>query len=382
MLFRLKNLALLAGAVLLCAVSAKAQVTAVEGIVKGADGQPIKGAVVKFERVDIKGHYDVKTDKKGHYGHYGLPIGKYNVSVEVDGVMKDGMNGLQTHPGDPMVQNFDLKKSADENKQLAQALQTGTLTKDQERSLSADQKAAFEKANKENEAKLQKNKALGDAYNAGKTALDAKNYDDAITNFNKAAEIDATQAVIFSQMAVAYEGAATAKPADAAALRDKEFDAWKKAIALKPDESGYYNNYALALGRQKNIPDAQANIEKAAQLDPANAGKYYYNLGALLMNSGQGDVACGTFKKAIDADANYADAQYQYGVCLVGKAQLGKDGKVIPPAGCVEAFQKYLQLKPDGSNADAAKAMLASMEGAVSTEYVNPDAVKKPTKKK
>ncbi len=382
MLFQLKNLALFAGAVLLCAVSAKAQVTAVEGVVKGADGQPIKGAVVKFDRTDIKGTYKVTTDKKGHFGHYGLPIGKYNISVEVDGTVKDGLNGVQTHPGDPMVQNFDLKKSADENKQLQQAVQTGTLTKDQERSLTPEQKAAIEKANKENEAKLSKNKALGDAYNAGKTALDAKNYDDAITNFNKAAEIDATQAVIFSQMALAYEGSAAAKPADAAALRDKEFDAWKKAIALKPDEAGYYNNYALALGRNKNIPEAQANIEKAAQLDPTEAGKFYYNLGALLMNSGQGEVACGTFKKAIDTDANYADAQYQYGVCLVGKAQLDKDGKVIPPPGTVEAFKKYLELKPTGPNADAAKAMLASMEGAVSTEYVNPDASKKPTKKK
>ncbi len=380
MLFRLKNLAMFAGALLLCAGAATAQVTGVEGVVKGEDGQPVKGAVITFDRQDIKGHYDVKTDKKGHYGHYGLPIGTYNITISMDGAVKDKLNNVKTHPGDPMVQNFDLKKSADASKQLSAAAASGTLTKDQERSMSAEQKAAIEKTQKENEAKLAKNKALNDTYNAGKTALEAKNYDDAITNFNKAAEIDATQPVIFSQMAVAYEGAAQAKPAEAAALRDKEFDAWKKAIALKPDEAAYYNNYALALGRAKNIPDAQTNIEKAAQLDAPNAGKYYYNLGALLMNSGQGESACSTFKKAIDSDANYADAQYQYGVCLVGKAKTDKAGKVIPEPGTVEAFKKYLELKPDGSNAEAAKAMLASMEGAVSTEYVNPDAKK--TKKK
>jgi tetratricopeptide (TPR) repeat protein len=381
MRFQLKHLALSAAALLLFAGAAMAQVTAVEGVVNGEDGQPIKGAVVKFDRTDIKGHYEVKTDKKGHFGHYGLPIGTYNVTCEVDGVVKDKLNNVKTHPGDPLVQNFDLKKSMAETKQLQQAAATGTLTKEQERGMSAEQKAAFDKTNKDNEAKMAKNKALNDTYGAGKAAMDAKNYDDAITNFNKAAELDATQPVIFSQLAVAYEDSAMAKPAEAQGLREKEFEAWKKAIALKPDEPAYYNNYALALGRSKNIPDAQTNIEKAAQLDPTNSGKYYYNLGALLMNSGQGESACGTFKKAIDVDANYADAQYQYGICLVGKAKTDKDGKVIPPDGTVQAFQKYLQLKPDGPNADAAKAMLASMQGAVTTEYVNPDA-KKSTKKK
>ena len=31
----------------------------------------------------------------------------------------------------------------------------------------------------------------------------------------------------------------------------------------------------------------QAELKKAAELDPPNAGKYYYNLGAMLVNAGQ-----------------------------------------------------------------------------------------------
>ena len=34
-----------------------------------------------------------------------------------------------------------------------------------------------------------------------------------------------------------------------------------------------------------------------------------------------------------------------------------------------EAFQKYLELKPDGPNADAAKQMLASIGASVETTY-------------
>ncbi len=377
MLNQLRNSALLLGALALFAGLASAQTSGVEGNVKGTDGQPVKGAVIKFDRTDIKGHYEVKTDKKGHYGHYGLPLGTYDITVEIDGKMADKLNKVRTQLGDPMQENFDLKASQQQTQELAHAAATGTLSKDQERGMSAEQKAAFDKQNKEREAALAKNKALGDSYNAGKAAMDAKNYEDAVTNFQKAIAIDPSQAVIYSQLASAYESQALAKPADAQPMRDKEFEAWKKAIELSPNDAAYYNNYALALGKAKQVPEMQANIEKAAQIDPTNAGKYYYNLGAVLTNSNQMDAACAAFKKAIDTDANYADAQYQYGICMVSKAQVSPDGKVTPPPGTIEAFQKYLQLKPDGPNAEAAKAMLASMSGAISTKYVNPNAKSK-----
>jgi tetratricopeptide (TPR) repeat protein len=382
MLFRLKNLALCLGALILFAAAAKAQTSIVEGKVIGADGNPVQGAVVKFERTDIKGHYEVKTDKKGHYGHYGLPLGTYNITCEMDGKVVDRINGVKTKLGDAIVQNFDVKKTVEDAKAMQKAMETGTLTKEQQRGMSKEQIEAMQKQVKEREAQLSKNKELNDSFTAGKAAMDAKNYDEAITQFTKASTIDATQAVIFSQLAQAYEGAAQAKPAEAAGLRDKSYEAWKKAIEINPNDAAYYNNYALALGRGKKNDEAQAAIEKAAQIDPPNAGKYYFNLGAMLTNSGQTDPACNAFKKAIDVQPDYADAQYQYGICLTSKATVAADGKVTPPPGTVEAFQKYLELKPDGPNADSAKAMLASMSGAVSTKYTNPDAKKPASKKK
>ncbi len=83
------------------------------------------------------------------------------------------------------------------------------------------------------------------------------------------------------------------------------------------------------------------------------------------------------FKKAIDADPKYADAQYQYGIYLIGKAKLGTDGKYEPVPGTREAFQAYLELKPDGPFAESAKGMLASLSGAVDTSYQNPTAKNK-----
>ena len=91
------------------------------------------------------------------------------------------------------------------------------------------------------------------------------------------------------------------------------------------------------------------------------AGKYYFNLGALLLETGQGDAAAEQFKHAIDADPNYAEAQYQYGMALVAKATLASNGKMVAPPGTLEAFRKYLALAPKGPNAQSAKDMIAAL---------------------
>lgn len=381
---RLKSLTLSAFAFLLLSLPAFAQTTAVEGIVKDPNGKPLQGAVVNFDRTDIKGHYTVKTDKKGHYGHYGLPLGTYTITVVVDGQVKDTANGFRTGLGDPKSLNFDLHESAAAAQALQKAAETGTLTKEQERGMSKEQKDAFEKAAKAREAQLAKNKALNDAYTAGKNALDAKQWDAAIENLVKASEMDAKQGAVWGALADAYVGKAQATPAEAAATYDKAFDAFKKALEISPTDAGLFNNYALALAKDKKIDEAKANLAKAAELDPPGAGKYYYNLGALLVNSGQNDAATDTFKKAIELDPTYADAQYQYGVALAGKATTDASGKVIPPPGTIEALQKYLELKPDGVNAPAAKEMISALGGSVTTTFQNPNAKSKstPTKKK
>ncbi|MGI8991963.1 MAG: carboxypeptidase regulatory-like domain-containing protein [Bryobacteraceae bacterium] len=378
----LKTLAVSAAGFLLLASSAFAQTSALEGIVKGPDGAPIKDAVVKMERKDIKGNYTVKTDKKGHYGHYGLPLGTYKVSVEVGGQMKDSVDNVRTKLGDPTAINFDLHEQKEKQEALAKAAETGTLTKEQARDMTPEAKAAFEKANKARAAEMSKNKELNDAFNNGKTALENKQYDAAVENLKKASDMDPKQNVVWAQLAEAYMGQASTKTgADAEPIRQQGLDAYKKAIEIKPDEAAYYNNYALALAKDKKIPEAEEALTKAAQIDPKGAGRYYYNLGAVLVNTNQLEPAGVAFKKAIELDPDYADAQYQYGVYLISKAQVAADGKVTPVPGTQEALEKYLQLKPNGPFAESAKGMLSTMDSKVATKYVNPDAKPEPAKK-
>jgi tetratricopeptide (TPR) repeat protein len=377
---KLRDLALSLAGMLMCAFGVLAQTAVMEGNVKGEDGKPVQGAMIKITRTDIKGNYQVKTDKKGHFLYAGLPLGMYDVSVEIGGAAKDSVKSVRLHGDMPPI-DFDLARSA-AGGPGEQGGQTQPAAQDATRGMSAQQKAELEKQLKEREEAMKKNKELNDAFNAGMTAAQAKQWDQAIASFNKASELDARQHVVWAQLAEAEMNfAATKSGAEADAETAKGLDAYQKAIELKPDDAGYHNNFALSLAKAKKFPEAQAELTKAATLDPPNAGRYYYNLGALLVNSGQNEPAGDAFKKAIDIDPNYADAQYQYGVFLLSKATVAADGKVTPVGGTAEAFQKYLQLKPDGPFADSAKQMLATLGTTLDTSYKNPAGSKKGGKK-
>ena len=108
---KLKSLVFAGFAFLLMSLPAFSQMTTLEGQVKGADGKPVAGATIQFDRTDIKGQYKVKTDKKGKYGHYGLPAGRYDVTVIVDGKPVAQQKGVQTKYTEMPPLDFDLAKT-------------------------------------------------------------------------------------------------------------------------------------------------------------------------------------------------------------------------------------------------------------------------------
>lgn len=368
---------------LLVAGAMMAQTSQIEGKVTGEDGQPLKDALIKIERQDIKGNYKVKTRKKGDYLHAGLPLGVYNVSVEVGGQTVDSVNNVKTRLGEPTVVDFNLQELKAKRQAQEKAAETGTLTEEQARDMSPEQKAAIEKAMKERQAQLAKNKELNDAFNAGMQAKQTNNFDAAIQAFEKAATHDPKQHVIWGNLAEVYTALGKTKTgADQEAALTKAVESYNKALELVPNDASYRNNLALVYAQMKKFPEMEGELKKAVELDPTNAGRYYFNMGAVLTNAGQTDAACNAFQQATTADPNYADAYYQYGICMTSKAQTQADGSLKFPEGTAEAFQKYLELKPDGPFAESAKGMLTTMGGKVETEYRAPGAKKPPARKK
>jgi hypothetical protein len=94
----------------LCVASAWAGPSSIQGIVKDANGQPIKGADVRIESRDGKQLFGaVKTDGKGRYISQGLQPGMYRVSLVVNGAVKASIMNTKAKANQATQLNFDLK---------------------------------------------------------------------------------------------------------------------------------------------------------------------------------------------------------------------------------------------------------------------------------
>ena len=96
-----------------CIASAWAGEGSIQGIVKDAKGQPIKGANVQVASRDGKQLYStVKTDAQGRYISQGLQPGVYRVSLIVNGAVKAAISNTKTKPDQSTLLNFDLRPAA------------------------------------------------------------------------------------------------------------------------------------------------------------------------------------------------------------------------------------------------------------------------------
>src|SRR4029453_5811876 len=111
MLIRLLRMGIIG--LMLCAGTAWAGPASIQGVVKDAKGQPIRGADVRVESKDGKQLFNtVKTDAKGRYISEGLPPGVYRVSLVVNGATKASITNTKTKSDQSTLLNFDLKPVA------------------------------------------------------------------------------------------------------------------------------------------------------------------------------------------------------------------------------------------------------------------------------
>ena len=85
----------------------------IQGFVKDAKGEPIKGADVRIESRDGKQVLStVKTDSKGRYISQRLQPGVYRVTLLVNGAVKASIMNTQTKANQPTQLNFDFKPTS------------------------------------------------------------------------------------------------------------------------------------------------------------------------------------------------------------------------------------------------------------------------------
>lgn len=334
-------LCLIAG---LTVMPALAQMTGtVKGYAKDEAGKPITDATVEFDNLENGRKVTLKLNNKGEFFSVGVTPGTYNALLLKNGQTIDSFNKVPIAVGEERVVNFDLAKD-----KAAAAKNSG---------ISEEQMKKNEEIAKQNE----KIKGLNSQLTQARELEKAGNYDQAIQILQQATQTEPNQDLLWAYLGDAY-------------IKAKKYneavDAYQKAIALKPTSGGYHAGLADALAKS-NPPQTDKAVQEyaaAAQAEPANAAMYYFNEGALFTNTGKMDEAIAAFDKALAADPNRAEAYYWKGVNMMGKAKL-EGNKMVAPPGTAEAFQKYLELKPDGPMAQPAKDMLASIGSSIETSY-------------
>ena len=376
-----KQFAIVLIAILVAALSAPVVFAQASGSVKGtcrdAQGNPVVDAYVVWVNQDNGQKYTLKTNKKGEYFSLGLSPGKYVVSL-----YKNADDMKANKPSD-FVKGFPVQLDEntldfDQKKQQEAAAKGEGLTAEQQKQLQE------QKAKQEHEVSTVK--TLQGKLDAANQAIAAKDYDAAIAALTEANQVDATRDVLWYRLGDAYRLSATQQTDKAEKQKRYEsaVEAYNKAIQLKQDAlqngkekdaakanqqlAGFYINLADAYAKAGKIDDAVKSYDAAAKADPTQAGAVYFNIGAVYTNAGRVDDANAAFDKCIAADPTRAEAYYQKGVNLLGKATLQGD-KTIAPPGTAEAFQKYLEIAPNGPNAQSAKDLLASIGSSVETSY-------------
>jgi len=362
-----------------------AQMATIHGHVQNPAGQPVTVGEVRLtteknpSAPNAKFEYTFPLDGSGDYKGTDIKPGNYIAGVFQQGRSVDFLPAAIV-AGDNKTLDFDMTRPEYIAKMSP-----------------ADREALeeFKKKNAEVTAANSKIESLNKLLTDARTATKAGNFDAAVKDMMDATAAKPDEAILWDTLGDAQLGLANAAAKTAhdnkttdPSLGDKYAAAeasYQKSLALNatstkpnPDLVAAANNQlAQALGKTGKMAEASAAYEAAAKADPTKAGMYYFNEAATLFNANDMDGAAAAADKAIAADPTKVDAYYIKGQSLIGKATVDANNKITAPPECIAAYQKYLELAPNGPHADEIKGILQGIGATVTEVYKAP-----PTKKK
>ncbi|HEY0161517.1 MAG TPA: hypothetical protein VGB69_02455 [Edaphobacter sp.] len=352
----------------------------IHGHAQNAIGSPLTKGTVKLTQdrsADEKARkysnsFDI--DAAGNFKGTGIAPGTYLAILFVDDKSVDFFDNVTFTAGEDHPLNFDMtrkeyldKMTPEERKQLEE----------------------FKKKNADATAANAKIANLNATLTQARADTKAGNFDAAVKAMQEATTQKPDEGILWVALGDAQLGSADAdaktakaagkpvddtikaKYAEAAASYKKGIDA--NTASKKPNvetAAAAYNQMGQALAKGGDGKAASAAYEEAAKALPANAGMYFYNEAATLYNAGQLDDAAAAADKAIAADPKRADAYYIKAQALIPKATVDpKTQKIVAPPGCVEAYQQYLELVPEGPRSEEVKGILSGIGAEIKSSY-------------
>jgi tetratricopeptide (TPR) repeat protein len=355
---------LVAALVSVLAPRAVAQTGTISGQIMDVNGKPWAGLTV--QAVSEQGaKIEAKTDKDGKYTMQGVRTGIYTLTVASFpppndkqppfefGKLKVG-SGEEAR-GDANFKDIMAKQGAAAQEQMKKAEEA----KAKFENLKAHFSAGNALLDQEKTAKADLAKATSDQRDTLKQKLTELS-DQAATEYKaaqqSAAEKDPNIHLIWAKLGEAY---------DTAGRNEEAAQAYQQAIDAKPDVPGYYNNLGNVLARLGKIDQAKAAYTKSAELDPTNAATAWRNFGISLYNANRLSDAVEPLQKSAELDPKNAQTWYLLGASLVSKMTTKKVGdreEVQFAPGTVEAYQKAVELDPNGTYGVQAKQGLEMLQ--------------------
>jgi tetratricopeptide (TPR) repeat protein len=348
-------LALFVLALLPVAVHAQAVPGKIHGHVQDPGGVAIPNAVVELSLDGKNAKYTFTADQNGDYKGDGIAPGTYVVTLfQTKDKAVDRFENVKIAAGGDTLQDFDLSRPEYLNK------------------LTPEERKAIEEAKSKNAAIVKDNEAvkkLNGMLTEARADDKAKKYDDAANLMQQAVQIKPDSSILWLELGTAQVGQKKFDDAITSLKKALEVDAASK----KPSpeiQAAANNSLGEAYASSNKVPEATAAYDAAAKLAPANAGMYYTNETIVLSRTTQTDATVAAADKAIAADPNKPIPYYLKGQALISKASVDpKTQHIVAPPGTAEAYQKYLELDPNGPFVAPAQQVLAEIGEKVNSKY-------------
>jgi Tfp pilus assembly protein PilF len=288
----------------------------VEGNVKDPQGNPLPEATVSMRLKETGNGPDIKVNKKGHWAILGIIGGMWNIDIAAP--------GFQTRQIAYNVKEFERNPNVD-------------IT------LEPEVKKEVEKPHEEITVAGKKiSKETADSIEKANAAMNAKDYATARTEYEKAlAELPDNMSLLSNIELSAYF--------------DKHYDeALKYARQIVEKDPTNTTSWLMIAELETQKGNLAAGKEAMSKVPPEKITDptVYMNLGIVCYNKNLPKEAVDYFTKAIEMKADLSEAYYYRGL----SRYQAKDH-----AGAKADFQKYLQIDPNGKDADTVKELLKSI---------------------
>ena len=330
------------------------------------------------------------VDKDGNYAGEAAPgaySAIYRAADTPPGKMVDMYRGVKIEAGTDVVQDIDMSRQEfidkmppdqkkaleDLKKQNAEAMKANQVIN----TLNADLRTVNQDIKDAEGARNQAAQELGasaqrDAIEAKAAEIRAAKYTEIQTLMTKDTAVMPDQSILWTNLARADLG--LKKYDDAEAHYKKAIELESAAKKQKPEVIGVADaGLGEVYARQGKVPEANAAFDAAAKIDPTRAAFHLRNEAVIFFQEKNGPAQVAAADESLKFDPNQPILYYIKGQGLIQNATIDpKTQRIVLPADCTAAYQKYLDLAPTGPYANEVAGILQQAGEKVSSSYKAP----------